>query len=135
IGRMLADNIDDRNMRSPGVVQVSQTIAKTWTKMKQRAGGFPSHACISVGRCRNNAFEQSQNATHFRPLVQRRDDVHFRSAGVCEAGVDSSGYQCSNQTLGSVHLFMPSENTAPRTPLLDRKKYAPARLRVPDAKT
>src|SRR6266446_3029969 len=113
---MLSDNIEDRNMRPAGVVQVREAIAKTRAKMKERAGGFPSHARVPVGSCRNNAFEKTENATHFRPLVKRRDDVHFRSARVCKAGIDSSGNQRSNQAFRSVHLFIASESL-PRIPL------------------
>jgi hypothetical protein len=130
---MLPDNIDERNMRSASVVQVSEAIAKAWAEMKQGAGGLPSQARITVSSPGNNAFEETQNATNFRPPVKRRNNVHFRSAGICEAGIDSSGNQCSNQTFRSVHRFNASKSLCSEL-TYETKKMPPAWPRVSGVK-
>jgi hypothetical protein len=62
--------------------------------VQQSRGGPACSASIAIRRSGTNAFEQAENAPHRRDAIQRRDEVHFRSAGIHETGVDAIGNQC-----------------------------------------
>jgi hypothetical protein len=93
---MLADKVDDRNLRSPGVVQISEAIAETGAEMQERACRLFSHARIAVSSSGDYAFEEPKHTANCRFAVQRGNDVNFRSAGVGKASVDGSGGQGAN---------------------------------------
>ena len=107
ISRMLADNVDDRNLRSARVVQISETVCETGTKMKQSACRFAGHACITIRRSSNDPFEETKHATHFRRSVKGSNYMDFRRARVREAGFNPSDNQRANQTFRPVHLCLP----------------------------
>jgi hypothetical protein len=61
--------------------------------MQKSACRFSSHARIAVSCSADNAFEQTEYAAHPRQVVQRRNQVYFRSARIREASVNPTGNQ------------------------------------------
>jgi len=57
IGRMLANDVDDRHLRPAGIVQIGDPVAEAGAKMKEGACWFPGHARITICRSRYHAFE------------------------------------------------------------------------------
>ena len=104
---MLANHIDDRHLRSPRVVQISQSIGQAWAKMKQRARWLARHARITICSSGDDSFKQTEHATHLGHSIERGHYVYFRGAGVCETSVNLSRDQRTNQTLRPVHPFCP----------------------------
>ena len=105
VARMLADDVNDRHMRSPRIMQIRQSIAETGTQMQQRACRFFRHTCVAIRRPGDHTFEQSEHTAHFRRPVQRRHNVDLRSSRIAEAGINPSTQQRANQTFRSVHLY------------------------------
>jgi hypothetical protein len=64
--------------------------------MQQGTGRFFSHARIAVGGSGNDSLKKAEHATHFGDPVKSGDDMHFRSARICEAGVYASREQRPN---------------------------------------
>jgi hypothetical protein len=104
-GRVLPDNIYYRHLCPASVVQIGNAVCKTWAEMKKSARRLADHACIAVRGSGDNAFEKSEDAAHLREPVQGGDDVHFRSARICETDFYPAGDQRANETFSSVHLF------------------------------
>ena len=103
IGRVVADDIDDRRARAAGVVEIGQPIAEPGGEMEQRAGRRAGHARIAVGGAGHHALEQGQHAADALDAVERRHEVHFRGAGIGEADSDAACDQRARQAFGSVH--------------------------------
>jgi hypothetical protein len=57
--------------------------------VQQRAGRLAGHARVAVGRAGDHALEQPEDGAHPGLLVQRRDEVHLRRAGIGEAHLDA----------------------------------------------
>ena len=93
LGRVLANDADDRNLRTTCVMQVRRAICETGTEMKQRACRLLRHACIAICSSRHHTFKKAKHTAHLRPLVQRGDDMHFGGAGIRETGVNASSDQ------------------------------------------
>ena len=102
---MLADQIDDWRLRFARVVQIRRAVRKSRPEMQQRASWLSGHPRISVRGAGHHAFEQPEHATHFAHAVERRDNMHFRRAGVGEASVHSARHQRANQAFCTVHEF------------------------------
>src|SRR5438034_6637536 len=107
ISGMLADNVDDRHLRSARIVQISKAIGETRAKMKQSTGRFAHHASITVCGSRHHTLEETEHATHFGHPVKCSNDMYFRSARVREAGLNPASDQRANQTFRPVHLCLP----------------------------
>jgi hypothetical protein len=105
---MLADDVDDWHVRSARIVEIGQAIGKTRAEVKQSACRLLRHACIAVCGSGDNAFEQTENATHFCLPVECGDNMHFRGARISEADSNPSSDQRGNQTFCTVHLFISS---------------------------
>src|SRR5438132_5617132 len=106
---MLADDIDDRHLGSFGIVQIGKSVGEARAKMNESACRFLSHARIAVGGSSDNAFKETEHRAHFRQSVERSNNMHFRSAGIREAGPNSSSNQSTDQALCSVHRLWPYE--------------------------
>src|SRR6476660_5330240 len=48
IGRVVADDVDDRNLALAGIVQVGESIAEPASQMQQRGGGLAGHARVAI---------------------------------------------------------------------------------------
>ena len=83
--------------------------------MEQRRGRPSRHARVTVGASGHHRLREAEHTTHAGDLVQRRDEVHLRRAGVGEAGIDAAREQRANQAFGSIH-----DNEAPRA--LDKSR-------------
>ena len=60
VGRVRADDRDDRGMGAPGVVQVGQPVPQPRAQMQQDCRG-PAHHRVAVGRAGSHPFKQSQH--------------------------------------------------------------------------
>jgi hypothetical protein len=96
IGCVLSDNIYYRHLCPASVVQIGNTVRKTGAEMKKSACRLADHACIAVCGGGDNAFEQSEDAAHFRQPVKCSNDMHLRGARVCEAGINPSSGERAN---------------------------------------
>src|SRR5690348_13802532 len=101
--RMLTNNVDDRHLRSTGIVKIRDAVGQTWTKMQQRACWLAKHAGVSVRGSRHYPFEQAEHRTHLRHAVERGNNMHFGRAGVRETGVHSSSHERTNQAFCASH--------------------------------
>jgi hypothetical protein len=103
VSRVLPHQIDNRNLRPAGVVQIRESIAQARAEVKQSACRFLGHAGVAVGSSGDDTFKEAEDATHFRNLVKRGDNVNLRRAGVGEAGSNAACYQRADQTFSAVH--------------------------------
>ncbi len=104
IGGVIANDVDEGHSRASGVVQIRKTVSKTGAEVQQRTSRFAGHACVSVCRAGNDAFEQTQHAAHAVLLVERCDEVHFRRAGIGETDFHTASNQGLQQTFRTVHV-------------------------------
>src|SRR4249919_2073519 len=102
---MVTDDVDDARVRLLGVMQVGETIAQSWSQVQERAGGLAGNAIVAVRSAGHYTFEQSEHAAHAWDAVQRRYEVHLRSARICKAHVDAFINKRVYQTFGAVHLI------------------------------
>ena len=93
---VLTDEINDWHVRPARVVQIGESVPETGTEMKQSACRFLSHAGVAVRGSGHNSFEQAQHASHFSDSIKSSNDMDFRRARVCKAGVYPSGQQRAN---------------------------------------
>ncbi|MEL7682658.1 hypothetical protein AAG602_15955 [Citromicrobium bathyomarinum] len=103
ICRMVADHVDDRRARAPGVMQVRRTIGIARPEMQQRAGGNAGHSRIAVGRAARHAFEQAQHRSHARFLIERRDELHLARPRIGETYRHIVGDEGGQQSACSIH--------------------------------
>ena len=90
IRAVLADDVDDRRERAVRIVKVGESVGQARAEVQQRAGRTPGHSGVAVCRAGRDAFEQREDAPHAVDAIERRDEVHFRRAGVREAGIDAA---------------------------------------------
>ena len=103
IGRVIADDVDDRGRRLAGVVQVREPVGEAGPEMEQGRRRFSRHARVAVRGAGDDALEQREHAAHALDAVERGDEMHLRGARVGEAHVDAAGHQGAHQALGAVH--------------------------------
>ena len=103
IGRVIADDVHHRRRGLHGVVQVGKAVGEAGAQMQQRRRGFLRHARVAVGRAGRHALEQREHAAHALDAVERRDEMHFRRAGIGEADIDAAADQRPHQTFSAVH--------------------------------
>ncbi len=101
--RVLAHDVDDRRAGLAGVVQVGEAVGEAGAQMQQRQARPAGHARPAVGRAGRHALEQAEHAGHALHPVQRRDEMHLRSARVREADVRASRDEGAHEALGPVH--------------------------------
>ena len=104
IGRVIADDINERRLGAARVVEVRQTIGEARPEMQQRAGRLVGHAAIAIRHAGDRAFEEAQDGAHTIDLVQRGDEMHFRGAGIGEADLDIGGDQRAHEAFGAIHF-------------------------------
>ena len=108
-GRMVADDVHRRGAGAPRVVDVGGAVREPGSAMEQRRGRPSRHARVTIGASGHHCLRKAGHATHAGDLVERRDEMHLRRAGVGEAGIDAAREQRANQAFGSIH-----DNEAPR---------------------
>ena len=103
IGRLIADDVDDRRLRAARVVQIGEAVGETWPAMQQRRCRLAGHAGIAIGRAGHHALEQAKDAAHAGHAVERGDEVHLGCAGIGEARIDAALQQSMDEAFGAVH--------------------------------
>ncbi len=89
IGGVIADDVDQRCCGAACIVQIGPAIAEARPQMQQRAGRFFRHAAITIGHAGGSAFKQGQHRADTVNAIERRDEVHFRRAGIGETDFDT----------------------------------------------
>ncbi len=113
VGRMVADEVDDRDVRATRVVQVRDAVAEPGPEVEQRARGLVGHACVAVGRAGDDALEEAEHRAHPRDVVERGDEVHLGGARVREADLDVGVDERLDQGVGAVHAGSPESKMVP----------------------
>ena len=108
IGRVIADDVDRRRKRTPGVVQVGGAVEIAGAEMQQRHRRPAGHARVAVRCARCDALEQAQDRSDPRFAVQCGDEVHLARAGIGEAGPDAAIRERPDERIGAVHASGPS---------------------------
>jgi hypothetical protein len=85
MGGVVADDIHHRGVCAPGVVQIRQPVGQSRTQVQQGGGGPAGDPGVTVGRTGGHPFEQAQHRAHLRAVIQCRNEMHLRGAGVGEA--------------------------------------------------
>ncbi len=104
IGCVIADDVDDRRAGAPGVVQIGQAVGQARAQVQQRRRRLFRHPGVAVGGAGHHAFEQSQHAAHTGLAVERGHEMHFGSARIGKAGVDTAGQQGVAEGVRAVHI-------------------------------
>ena len=91
VAGVLAHDVHDRRLRTAGVMQVRQAVGQARSEMQERHGRFVGHTGVTVGRPRNDAFEQPKDAAHPGLSVQCGDKMHFRRARIGETYIHIIG--------------------------------------------
>ena len=103
VGRVRADDAQQRRVGAAGVVQVRQAVAQAGPEVQQHGGRTAGDPRVAVRRAGGDAFEQREHATHPRHRVQRVHEVHLGRAGVHEADLDTGVHQAGDQRLRPIH--------------------------------
>ena len=103
IGGIGADDIDQRRIGAPSVVQHGDPVREPASDMEQREGRDALHACIAVGRPRHHVLLQAEDRPYRVRQAHFIDQLHFRRAGVGETGRDPGISQGLEERLRSVH--------------------------------
>ena len=64
IGRLIADDIDNRHPGTPGVVQICETVREARAAVQERGRRLAGHTRITVGGARGHALEQAKSAAN-----------------------------------------------------------------------
>jgi hypothetical protein len=111
-GRVVADQVHDRRVSAPRVVQVCDAIGEARAQVEQRQRRPAGHARVAVGRARADALEQAQHGPDSRHRVERGDELNLGRAGVREADLDTGLDRRLNQTFGTVHPALPGRGAS-----------------------
>ena len=106
IGRVIADDVDQRGHRLVGVVQIGEAVAQPRPEMQQGRRRLVGHAPVAVGGAGDDALEQPEHTADTLDPVQGRDEMHLGGAGVGEADFDAAGHQGPRQTFSAVHFVL-----------------------------
>ena len=104
IGRVIADDIDERGLRAPRIVQVGETIGEARPEMEERRSGLFGDAAIAVRHAGHRAFEQAEDRSHTVHLVEGGDEMHLRGAGVRETDFHTGIHQRAHKAFRTVHF-------------------------------
>ena len=59
---MLANDVDNRHVGTPRVMQVREAVSQSWAQMKKGTSGLFCHTGVTIGSRRRDTFKQRQNA-------------------------------------------------------------------------
>jgi hypothetical protein len=99
---VIADDVDNGHLALARVVQIGQSIAQSAAEVQQGCRRLARHARIAVSSASGNALEQGQHRTHAWLVIECRDEVHFRGAGIAETGGDAGIDQRADQGIGAI---------------------------------
>src|ERR1700747_3415358 len=104
IGRVVTHYIDDRRRRPARVMKVGKPIRQPWPQMQEGHGWLLRHAAVTLGHPGHRAFEKTEHDPHARDPVERRDEMHFRRAGIAETDLDARSYKRPQKTFRAIHI-------------------------------
>ena len=61
---MVANHVDDGNVRSAGVVEIGQTVTETGSEVEQRDGRLSGDTGVAIGGTSNDTLEESKDPAH-----------------------------------------------------------------------
>ena len=82
VRRVIADDVDQRHLRPPGVVEICESVAQPWPQVQQRGCRPPRHPRVAVGGARRHSLEQGEHGPHLGDRVERGHEVHLRCARI-----------------------------------------------------
>jgi hypothetical protein len=103
VGRVVADDVDDRRRRAARVVKIGEPVGQAGAEVQQRGGRLFGHATVAIGHPRHCAFEQAEDRAHAVDTIERGDEVHLRGARIAEADFDTAVDEGSDEALCAVH--------------------------------
>ena len=115
VGGVVADDVDDRRGRPPGVVQIGEAVRKPWSEVEQGRRRPLGHAAVAVGHAGHRPLEQPEHRSHPLDAVDRGHEVHLRGPRVRETHLDAGVHQRAQQTLGTVHVSSSMRQSCRRT--------------------
>ena len=92
-GGVLADDVHDRRVRPPGIVEIREGIAHPRTEVQERRGRHVAHAPVAVRRAGHDALEQGEHAAHALHPVECGDELHLGGARIGETDFDTAREQ------------------------------------------
>src|SRR5579864_2771310 len=103
---MLANDVDDRRQSTSRVVQIRKSVRESRPEMKQCSCRAACHPCVAIGSSRRNSLEQAQNGTHAPDVIDRRNEVDFRSTWIGKTGIDAGSKEAPYQRLRAGHTLL-----------------------------
>ena len=82
VARLVADDVNERRARTPGVVQIGKPVGQPRSAMQKRDRRLLGHTPVAVGGPGRDAFEQAQHAAQTGHAVERRNEMHLARAGI-----------------------------------------------------
>ncbi len=131
IGGVLADEIKDRAVGTPRIVQVGAGIHQARAEMQKRCRRLAGHAGITVRRPGHATFEQAEHAAHAGHAVEGRDQMQFGRAGIGKAHFHPGFDQRGNDRFCTIHDFLltSSRPLSSRTPTKVKRQICKKLLR------
>jgi hypothetical protein len=90
---VVTDHVDNWDVCSPGVVEISQTVAKTGAEVEQGDGRLSSNTGVAIGSPGHDTLEESEYTAHPRLRVESGDKVHLAGPGIAKTEFDAIGVQ------------------------------------------
>jgi hypothetical protein len=100
---MVADQVDDRRVRAPCVVQVGKAVGEPRAQVKQGQGRDAPHARVPIRRPGANAFEEAKHRAHAGHRIQGRDQLHLGGPGVGKTHIHPGSPGHLQHALRAVH--------------------------------
>ena len=82
ISGMVAHDVDQRYMRTPGVVQIGHAVGKPRSHVEQSQCRFVAHPGITIRGAADHTFKQAQYRVHALIVTNCRNQLHFRGAWI-----------------------------------------------------
>jgi len=105
-GRVFADEVENRRPAALCVVQIGDAVGKSRSQMQKGQRRLFSDASVTVGRARADALEKPQHRPDLGNLVERRNKVQFRRAGIGKTNFHSRSRRRLKNTFRSGHHLL-----------------------------
>ena len=111
---MVADEVDDRRMCAPGVMQVRDSIRKSRTQVSERQRRPPRHSAKAICGAGADALEETQHGASCGCGVQGLHEGELRRSRIRETNIDPEiGYGsykriCAGMPNDRIHFSEPS---------------------------
>ena len=84
-------------------MEVGDPVAEPGAEVQKGRGRLSRHAAVAVGGSGRDTLEEAKHRAHALDLVEGRDEMHFRGAGIGEGDIDAAGQERAHQAFGTVH--------------------------------